>query len=241
MGVVYCATNKINGKKYIGFTSISLKHRKGQHLAAAQTENGASFFHYAIRKYGAHNFEWEEVFTSDDVRELKAMEKSLISENKSLRPGGYNLTHGGEGNVLTEETKRKIGAANKGRKPTQYCIERALEYWKTHQVSEETRKKLRGRKVVISQEMRDRISKKLMGHKHSEETKRKIGEAGKGKNTGKNNHKSRMVMCVETGQVFETLTAAAKHCGGSIENIYRCASGRNKTAFGFKWEYVEKE
>ena len=62
-------------KSYIGQTSISVDHRKNQHLWSSFNENDSSwhlYFHKAIRKYGIDNFEWStlETITSDSKENL---------------------------------------------------------------------------------------------------------------------------------------------------------------------------
>ena len=57
MGVVYCYTNKINNKKYIGQT-LWEKQRYNQHKNCYED----SLFHRAIKKYGFDNFNYEILF-----------------------------------------------------------------------------------------------------------------------------------------------------------------------------------
>jgi group I intron endonuclease len=241
MGCVYCATNIVNGKKYVGLTTTTLKHRMGQHLASSRTGVGLQYFHQAIRKYGESAFLWEVLIDTDSVADLRRHETRFIRDLNTFRPNGYNLTLGGEVSMMTEEIKKKIGDANRGRKPSEYCLQRGRETVRFF--SPERRLEISERmkaRPKPDDEMRNRIRNKLMGHKHSEETKRRIGQAGKGKNTGSSNHKSRSVVCIETGEIFPTITSAALG-RGSLENIHRCVSGRNKTAFGLHWKYADAE
>lgn len=46
------------------------------------------------------------------------------------------------------------------------------------------------------------------------------------------------VRCVETGEIFQSQSDAAKSLGLHICTINACVSGRNKTAGGFHWERV---
>ena len=57
--IVYCYTNKINNKKYIGITSRSLEEREQNHLYEAYNKNSLTYnvpFKRAIRKYGIESF-----------------------------------------------------------------------------------------------------------------------------------------------------------------------------------------
>lgn len=51
---------------------------------------------------------------------------------------------------------------------------------------------------------------------------------------------SKKVICVETGEIFESATAAGKSLGffnGSA--ISACCKGRFKTSGGFHWKYLQ--
>lgn len=67
--------------------------------------------------------------------------------------------------------------------------------------------------------------------------------------TGGNNPKARKVKCIETNQIFNTLTQACKWCGlKSVSNITLCCQGKTKyagkhpvTNIPLHWEYVTEE
>lgn len=113
MGIVYKATNTVNGKAYIGFDSKWPK-RKREHINKSII--GGEHFHNAIAKHGADKFQWEIILedaTYDD-------EIRLIEEHGTYG-NGYNLTKGGEGKLgykTSDETKRKISEAAKKREVT---------------------------------------------------------------------------------------------------------------------------
>lgn len=92
------------------------------------------------------------------------------------------------GRKHTEETKRKIGKANKGKTPNKG--RKFSEEWKRKiseakkgcKHSEETKRKMRSKK--LSEEHKRKISKALKGrkgYKKTEEHKRKIAKANKGR------------------------------------------------------------
>jgi group I intron endonuclease len=114
MGIVYKATNKLDGKAYIGYTS-SWPLRKKAHEKLAGKDNG--YFHNALSKYGYNNFEWFILACDATLQD----ERELIEEHGTYweTGKGYNLTRGGEGKlgyVTSEETRRKISEAHKGKK-----------------------------------------------------------------------------------------------------------------------------
>jgi group I intron endonuclease len=86
---VYCWTNLLNGKQYVG---KGKGYRAGRHITDKR-----SVVSHAIAKYGLENFRLELVegcLTEDAAFELEAQ---TVRERGSLAPAGYNLTPGGEG------------------------------------------------------------------------------------------------------------------------------------------------
>ena len=54
--------------------------------------------------------------------------------------------------------------------------------------------------------------------------------------------RSRKTLCVETGQVFKSMKAAADYIGAYEQNIQECcASGGRRTSHGYHWEYVKEK
>lgn len=100
---IYCYTNKINQKKYIGQTN-NLERRKKQHLQDSfhcYKGHEAAFnsaFHSAIRKYGFENFEFKilQIVDTDNWDDVNELEKQYIQAESSMAPNGYNLTNGGQ-------------------------------------------------------------------------------------------------------------------------------------------------
>jgi len=81
-----------------------------------------------------------------------------------------------------------------------------------------------------------RISEAHKGQKLSEETKRKIGEALKGKNLNRKDL-SKKVLCVETGEIFESMHEAERKTGVHLGNISLACNGKLKTAGGYHWTF----
>ena len=65
--IIYKATNKINGKSYIGQTTKELDERIKGHL----NSNKNLYFHKALEKYSIDNFEWTILEECNDENELK--------------------------------------------------------------------------------------------------------------------------------------------------------------------------
>lgn len=114
--IVYTATNKINEKQYIGYTTKTLEERKRSHLSKAKSLSGKHYFYLfqqAIRKYGIDNFHWEVLENCNSIEECCNKEIYYINKYNTISPNGYNLTKGGNGGVQSEETKLKISKSLK--------------------------------------------------------------------------------------------------------------------------------
>ena len=76
---------------------------------------------------------------------------------------------------------------------------------------------------------------KTRQYHHSEETKRKIGEASSKRvhtdetkrKIGKSN--SKQIICVETGEIFKSAKDCAEHFNVKVQNIYCVTNGKHKS------------
>ena len=79
---------------------------KGVHISIVQ-----------LKKYGWENFEHEIIASNLTKDEANNFEKLLIDKLDLLNHNkGYNLREGGMNAIPTEETRRKMSIAGKGRK-----------------------------------------------------------------------------------------------------------------------------
>lgn len=122
--IIYCATNKVNNKKYVGQTINSLEERIKGHLTFARlNKDGCRLFWRAIRKYGSESFEWSVLFETENIDELNYMESYYIKKYDTTNPlNGYNLKGGGHNPFLTDEVKKRIGESQKGKLNHMYGI-----------------------------------------------------------------------------------------------------------------------
>lgn len=101
--IVYCITNKINGKQYVGMTSRTMKERWNSHCSSAR--NGSPFrFHSAIRKYGEDAFDVKVLFENLTVDDCRSIEHQTIAEYDTIK-SGYNAKPGGCGGWIVPEDK----------------------------------------------------------------------------------------------------------------------------------------
>lgn len=200
---------------------------KGKNKRYSNTFDRNPFWKRTARKYGV-----KVIIFRDRLQEWAAfeLEQELIALYGRRDTGsGYlcNLSDGGEG---------QCGAI-----PTpESNIARSL--------------KLKGR--VMTKEHRTKIGDKSRGRVVSQETRLKLSEGRKGRFVGKNHPlfgvkksaesiektaapQRKMVICVETGEIFNSISEAALKVNSSTSPISKVCNGKQKTCKGFTWKYFE--
>lgn len=126
-GIIYKITNKINGKVYIGQTTIGFKARYDNTNWWERTHN--THLKSSVNKYGWINFEVDEIIDiAFSKEELDLKEKVYINYFNTLnRRFGYNNREGGSHGKHSEESKKKMSKAHKGHKLTQEQIDRMIK------------------------------------------------------------------------------------------------------------------
>ena len=260
MYVIYCYTNKINGKKYIGQTCQTLEERAGRDGYFYVLKDGV--FGKAIQKYGWENFVPEILESGLTQQEANEREIYWIAELNTLAPFGYNLSKGGNSHELHELTKQKIGNSLRGKPKSEESKKKNSEthmglmagekHWNYgNHWSEETRKK-------ISESNKGHIPRNK-GLPHTEETKRKISEAKKGKKPNLSEEQRKHLSEIHRGKKipqkwkkvikyskdgeflaeYSSPADASEKTGIPIISIYQCCKGNNKSAYGFIFKYKE--
>ncbi len=180
IGRVYCVTNKVNGKRYVGVArnpELRLKsHIKGH-------SDAAPLLHEAIVEFGVENFTLETVFTGPYMQALQK-EKYFIKKLHTRAPSGYNKSSGGEvfnriGQKASPETRAKLSALNKGSKHPMWGRKHSLETRAKLSAAKKGNKYAQGH--ILTFESRAKLSAAMKGRKHSLKTRAKISAAGKGR------------------------------------------------------------
>ena len=170
MYCIYRTTNLVNGKTYIGqhkYKKLNDKYiGSGLHLKRA------------IEKYGMENFK-KDILVFGIIKKnfIDLLEKEYIKFYRSIGKAEYNIADGGQGGSinkgmhwkLSEETKKKISEANKGRKMS--------EEWRRKNSEAHKGKK----REPLSDEHKKKISESHKGYHHSDEARKKMSEACKGR------------------------------------------------------------
>lgn len=144
---IYLITNEINGKVYIGKTSISSAARWKEHLKNCNRSKNY-FFYKAIRKHGARNFVFRVIDSTESQQEANDLERLYIGLFRSGEEKfGYNCTLGGDGNIPNEATRLKQSISQKRRfESKEQRMRLSLSHINKHP-SAETREKLRLAKI----------------------------------------------------------------------------------------------
>lgn len=167
---IYAHINKYNNKIYIGQTKS--KELNKRWLNGFGYKNNSHFWN-AIQKYGWNNFEHLVLIENLSLDMANIIEEELIRKYKTTNPQyGYNLKSGGLNNYLSDDTKRKISKANKGR-------------GKGRKLSKETKRKI---SIATKGENNPYYDKK-----HTDEERKRMSENKKGKYIGKDNPKAKSV------------------------------------------------
>ena len=184
----------------------AVKTRINKHLNG----NGNEYLKNSVKNHGIEVFTYEILHDGILLGFLDMLEIEEIAKHNCVRPNGFNLTHGGEGGIPSEETRRKRSESLKGEKNPMFgktgeknpmfgrTGEKSPHYGKRH--TDETLQKMseikKGEKNPMygkpptkgflgkrhSEESLQKMSKAQKGRKHTEETLRKMSESKKGEN-----------------------------------------------------------
>lgn len=112
MYYVYLHNNKINNKKYIGITKQQPESRWGIN---GEGYKSSPHFYAAIQKYGWDNFEHIVLYQGLTKEEACQKEIELIEEYQTQnREYGYNIMSGGSAPNMPEEIRLKLSNSLKG-------------------------------------------------------------------------------------------------------------------------------
>lgn len=221
-----------NGKMYVGITSqdVSRRWRDGKGYEG-------KLVYDAILKYGWNNIKHEILYDGLTKEQAEEKEKQLIKQyDTTIHANGYNIELGGDSTgKVGAESKRKNSEAHKG-------MMAGAKHWH------------------YGQHWRDEVKKKISeahkGMKYSDETRLKKSAifSGKGnpmygtKMSAEHKKKlqaafvkavSKSVVCVETGNVYDSAAQAQREtgiCSSTIRNVCK-HKPKYHTAGGYHWEY----
>ena len=255
MSFIYCFTNLINQKQYIGSsTSNDPNHRYSQHIYCATHENSDKYnypLYCAFRKYGIDNFKYEILeYLNVDEEIVRQIEQKYIFQYNTLSPNGYNQTI---------DTQHPIND------PTTYVKIKEIKRDKAKEVAELNDENViinKWRSIVDCAEQTGYEQKKIAaccrGERHQTSGKRfcwlddngepllpiYTGDIYKGKpGTTQIQKNSKKVAQYDLNgnyiKTYDTIALAARENNCDASGISKTCRGQRKYNGGYIWKYVE--
>jgi len=246
---VYKILNKRNNKIYIGSTK-NFKRREIEHFRNLKNnKHENNFLQNAFNKYGEENFSFEVLEETNDL--FNREQYWIDTLNPCNHNIGYNINKKADrppswqgkkhsdktrakfrkyhtGLRLTQETKNKIGKANK--KYKSFLGKHHSEESKIKMSLKHTGKKLsKETKLKLSNICKGKAGKWNKGRILSEEHKLKISN---------NSSRKRKVINITTKEIFNSIKEASVSCKISPSNISMVCNGHNKKAGGYEWGFI---
>lgn len=222
---IYKATNKINGKSYIGQTTNFAKRKRDHINVRDGRRDPNSIFHRAIDKYGKENFTWEILAIIPGKSLANAYECEMIRKYNSYKPFGYNMTKGGDGGsmwnaipvvclTLNGKFVKKYDSASEAKEDGFY-------YGGVLKSCRDQRSQTKGFIFMFEDEYRQKGGRRKADF-------------------GLTNRAREIYQCDLEGNLikkFPMVSIAEKELGIEHSRIVGCATGRDKTAGGYIFVY----
>lgn len=256
-GTIYKIKNLVNGKVYIGQTVNKVQRRWQDHRSMLKRNTHDNFYlQNAWNKYGEENFAFE-VVGEYYTHELDDTEIQLISKYKKLNKS-YNLESGGNSQKkLHETTKQKLSIAIKNlhENDSEYrdkyleAIARKVICINTGKVYESIAEA--SRELDVNYDNIHQVccgnnnSVKLQDEKYYQFAYYEEGKKYELKEL-RNIKESKRVVCVNTGEVFESTRDASSKIGVQQSHISQCCNGKRRFAGRMQsgdwivWEFESK-
>ena len=223
---IYMIRNKANGKMYIG-QAVDIEDRWKRHTRVLKSDYHINkHLQRAWNKYGEESFEFNILLECEE-NQLNTYEQYYIFELMTYDDKvGYNKNYGGYSGRPTEETRKKMSEASKGKTK-----------------SEETRRKMSENHANFKGEkhpMYGRTGENNPNYgKHlSEETKKKMREARKSENNLNNKPVVQINPNTNEIKMWKSAKEAERQGGFCHSKISLCCNGKQKLHKGYKWMFL---
>lgn len=241
-GYIYCVENSVNGRKYVGQTTVSIAQRWAAHCSAARTGEN-TYLYRSMRKYGEDAFivtvlDFIHKPTRQELlNELNALEIFYIEKLNTFHPAGYNLTRGGQA-FSVQQTRAVFAVDANG-----YVLER---YNSLRSASVQTN--IDEKSIQHACNSKSHYGKGMFWY-YDDSTLcvgENIGPQSKGANNWKG-HATRPKRAIHRYSLdgiyidsFESATDAQRKTGIKQDSISACCRGVNnrKTAGGYRWSFT---
>ena len=210
---IYEITNIINGHVYRGQTSRSFRIRFLEHCHDLKTGDDSPRLQKAFDKYGSDAFEFH-ILKICNIDDLDCEEERLISEARALGEDCcYNIAQGGKG--TRGEANCFFGQNHSGENNGFFGRKHSEESKKS---MSETKKQMAKENEQYHQQL---IDKAKLATKKSAEVR------------------SRKVICIDTGKIYNSIKEAAEDTGAIASKIVLVCSGKRMHAGGYSWMYID--
>ena len=223
---IYKATNKINGKSYIGQT-LNLARRKREHLKRRCASGYRTAFQVDIDKYGEEAFQWEVLTELTTKEEADKTETQMILTHGTLEPNGYNSMIGG-------------GGGSKWRAIPVVCLTVDGEFVKRYESASATEDDGFHYHGVLESCRNPKTSTKGFIFMFEDEYLKHGGRKKEDKDMP--NFAREIYQCKMDGTFLKSypmIAIAEKETGISHSHIIMCAQGKYKSAGGYIFVYPE--
>ena len=253
---IYCFTNLINGKQYIGSTIVEPNRRYNQHIYNATHENAHQYnypLYEAIRKYGKENFDFKVLYQEECEEEhIRELEREYILRFNTLSPNGYNQTDNTEHPINAIEIYKKMSETkrNKAKRVAQIdnnnniikifrsvvdCAEETHEDEKKIGSCCRGERKSTGGKFfawldennqLIIPEYKRDFYKGEIGTTQIQSSSRKVAKID--------------IDTLQIIETYDTIALASRENNCDASGISKVCTGKRKSCGGFKWEYIDE-
>jgi group I intron endonuclease len=249
MGYIYCVENILNKKKYIGQTSqYYINNRLSSHKVEAKNGNNKPLYE-EMRQYGFENFKLKILLKNVPSDKLDFYEILWIKKFNTMNPSGYNIHPGGRQNY------KKQNNPMYGKTPWNKGLKRTPEEIQKMRWSEEKKKLYSEKFKGINNPMYGKQSwnkglklwsednpNPFKDKKHTENTIIKLKEISK---------KLPVEIIDDNENIFKKFESIKEAARWLKENtkykkaddsfISKCAKGKHKSAYGFKWRFTKEK
>lgn len=252
---IYCFTNLINNKKYIGSTIIAPNKRYNQHIYCAFHENTHQYnypLYQALRKYGLENFKYEILFQKNcSEEEIRGIEKEYIIQYNSLSPNGYNQTLDTVHPINNPKIQAKVSETKRNKAKEVAEIDenqQILHIWRSIiDCSEETglgekhiagccrgeRHSTDGRYFCWLDENGELLIPEYIGYQYK-------GEPGTTQKQKTNRKVKKIDMQThEVLAIYDSIALASRENNCDSSGISKTCKGKRAYCGGFNWEYAD--
>ena len=182
--IIYLLINKINKMKYVGQSWYPLQIRMGKD---ARNYKNSIYLYNAIKFYGIENFEYQVITHTLTQEGADLAEAHFIKQHDTMNNEvGYNIKAGGSAGCHSEETKAKMSKTfsekigNLSEEELKHYIRGIAGYWTGKERGPHTDEWKKNNSAMMIKRHAEQ-GHPMQGKHHTEETKKKISEAGMGR------------------------------------------------------------